>query len=150
VLADTTLEPFFTAAVARDGGARLVTCLQRQISGDIAGGPDVYGNANALVDSALDTDDNGALAATEQCQTMLAAHTGLGITDAQFEALDLHAATALTLALSDPADGTKARTIINAVTAALTGAGICADIVENAGEAAQCAQFDPNTDPDAP
>jgi hypothetical protein len=78
---------------------------------------------------------------------MLAAHTGLGITDAQFEALDVHAATALTLALSSPADG-KARDIINAVVAALTGSGICADIVENAGEAAQCAQFDPENDPD--
>jgi hypothetical protein len=142
VLADATLAPFFAGAVDRDGGARLVACLQRQIAGDIAGGPDEYGNANFLVESALE--DLG------QCQTMLASHTGLNITDAQFEALDIHAATALTLLLGSPAEGTKAAAIIGAVVAALTGEQICRDIVESADEATACVDFDPATDPDAP
>jgi hypothetical protein len=148
VLGDTTLAPFFTDAVARDGGARLVSCLQRQIAGDIAGGPDDYDSANFLVEPALE--DLG------QCQDMLTSHAGLGITDAQFEALDVHAATALQLLLgpvlngNDAAAATKADAIVDAVVAALTGTQICRDIVEAADEATSCAQFDPTNDPDAP
>jgi hypothetical protein len=109
-----------------------VTCLQRQIAGDIAGGPDDYDSANALVESALLEGGNFV-----QCKDMLTSHTGLGITDAQFEALDLHAATALTLLLGDPAAGTKGRAIIDAVVAALTGTQICKDIVEIDGAGAE-------------
>jgi hypothetical protein len=36
------------------------------------------------------------------------------------------------------------------VVAALTGEQICRDIVETTDEAAACANFDPETDPDAP
>ncbi len=140
VLADNTINGFFATAnqAAVD---RLIACLQRQISGDIAGGPDDYDNANFIIEPALQ--------ARGQCANMLDAHKDLGITDAQFEALDVHAATALTLLLGNPADG-KARAIIDAVVAALTGQGICQDIVEQADEAAACAQFDPQNDPDAP
>jgi len=140
VLADPTLAPAFAGA---DEAAvdRLVACLQRQISGDIAGGPDDYDSANFLVEPALE--------ARGQCQTMLASHTGLGITDAQFEALDVHAATALTLLLGSPAAGTKGATIIGAVVAALANEEICRDIIEATDEAT-CAQFGGADAPDAP
>jgi len=148
VLADATLASFFSAAVTRDGGARLVGCLQRQIAGDIAGGPDDYDNANFLAEPALQ--------ALGQCKDMVAAHAGLGITDAQFEALDVHAATALTLLLgpvlngSDAAATTKAQAISAAVVAALTGTQMCLDIVEAADEDAACVAFDPDNNPDSP
>jgi hypothetical protein len=145
VLADATLAPSFAGAVARDGGARLVSCLQRQLSAAL-GGPDDYGSANGLVEPALAT---GAGGAVEQCLSMLISHTNLGITDAQFEALDIHAATALTLLLGSPPAGTKANDIINAVVGVLTDDAICADIIEQpVGEAAACATFDPANDPD--
>ena len=126
-----------------------MTCLERQLS-EIAGGPetDNYDNANAVVAPALDSNDDGALSADEQCKDMIAAHAGLGITDEQFEALDLHAATALTLALGSPAAESRAGAIVNAVVAALTSEGICAAIVEAADEATACEQFDPANDPD--
>jgi len=149
VLGDPSLAEYFDAAVARDGGSRLVTCLQRQISGDLAGGPDNYDFANGLVEIALRNDPEDPTAITN-CQSMLDSHRGLGITDEAFEALDLHAATALTLLLQSPAEGTKAADIIGAVAAALTGNQICEDIIESTNEARDCAQFDPDDDPDRP
>jgi hypothetical protein len=154
VLGDATLAPFFAGAVARDGGARLVTCLQRQLA-EAFGGPDDYLSANGLVEGALAT---GAAGAVENCVNMLDSHVGLGITDAQFEALDLHAAIALDgvlrVAFVAPAPAelpAKATAVYNAAVGILTSPAICADIVEQAvGEAAACAQFDPSTDPDAP
>jgi hypothetical protein len=136
VLADNTLVPFF-ADVDAAGVARLVTCLERQI-GAVTGGPEVYGEANGIVEGALLTD--GAL---NQCRSMLETHVGLGITDAQFEQLDLYAAqTATDLGVPDP--------IIAALVAALTGEQMCRDIVEAAGEETACLTFDPGNDPDAP
>ncbi|MEQ8976594.1 MAG: hypothetical protein RL846_01630 [Deltaproteobacteria bacterium] len=99
-------------------GARLTTCLVRQVCG-LTGGPCVYGEG---VEPELDRDGDGT---ADPCASMLAVHENLGISMNDYNDLAADLVGALT-------DAGVAQTDIDAIVSALTEPTFVSTIVEDA------------------